>query len=171
MPDITETQVREFIALKLADDSDITAVEHREVENKIMDFLVQEIAKTAKSKILLLESFAVEGNYSIATGLPVGAVIDSVVAMLVCKVANNGFQVNDTVTATTPYPLDAGRTPAQGIGVQYNNISNDVIKVMVNDQLTIMTAYDPAVGADVDNVRISGTDAAKWSIKLIVGYK
>jgi hypothetical protein len=156
MADITETQVRQFIAEKLPSESDIPAVDHRAVENKIMDFVVQELAKVAKSKELPLESFTTDRNYSVATGLPSAAVIDSVIVMLVCKTANNGFSIGDTVTGPTPYPQDSGRTSAQGIGAQYNNFSNSTIKVMVNDQIAIMTAYN-------------GT--ANWSIKLIVGYK
>lgn len=171
MADITENEVRTFITEKLPNASEIPAIDHRAVENKIMDYLVQEIAKVAKTKVLLLESFAVDRNYTISTGLSISAVIDSVVVMLVCKTANNGFVIDDVVTAPTPYPADGGRTLAQGIGVQYNNAANNSIKVMVNDQLTIMTAYNSAANAPANNLFISGVDAAKWSIKLIVGYK
>lgn len=171
MADITETEVRQFIAEKLASESEIPAIDHRAVENKIMDFVVQELAKTAKSKVLILESFTTDRNYSISTGIPLSAVIDSVVVMMVCKNAVSGFATGEVVTAPTPYPYDAGRTQAQGIGVQYSNASNSVIKVMVNDQLTIMTAYNPASGAPADVVLISGSGTANWSLKIIVGYK
>lgn len=171
MADITENEVRQFIAENLEDESEIPAVRHRAVENKIMDFVVQEVAKNTKSKSLLLDSFTTDRNYSVATGLPVSAIIDSVVVMLVCKNSNNSFSPGDTVTAPTPYPQDSGRTLAQGIGVQYNNFSNGSIKVMVNDQITIMTAYNSAVGAVANNVSISGSGTANWSLKLIVGYK
>lgn len=171
MADITEVQVREFIATKLPSESEIPAVDHRAVENKIMDFVVQELGKVAKSKVLILDSFSVDRNYTISTGLPTSAVIDSVVLMLVCKVVNNGYSLGDVVTSPTPYPADTGRTAAQGIGVQYNNLSNDTIKIVVNDQVTIMTAYNSATNAPANSFIISGGGAANWSLKLIVGYK
>lgn len=42
---------------------------------------------------------------------------------------------------------------------------------MVNDQVTIMTAYNGTANAVANNVIISGGGTANWSIKLIVGYK
>ncbi|BFM41653.1 hypothetical protein CFS9_02940 [Flavobacterium sp. CFS9] len=171
MADITENQVREFIATELLSESKITAMSHRSVENKIMDFVIQEFAKVAKSKVLILDSFTTDRNYSVSTGLPVSAVIDSVIVMLMCKTAIKGFVQGDVVTAPTPYPEDGGRTYAQGIGVLYNNTSNSTIKIMVNDQLTIMGAYKSASGATADPVIFSGGETANWVIKLIVGYK
>lgn len=166
MPDITETQVREFIALKLPDASEIEATAHRDVENKIMDFVVQEIAKAAKTKVLILESFATDRNYTVSTGLPSVAVIDSVVVMLVCKVVNNGYSVDDEVTAPTPTKYGPN-----GVGVQYNNSSNNIIKIMTSDELVIMAGYNATPGAISNNISITGVDTAKWSLKLIVGYK
>jgi hypothetical protein len=87
--------------------------------------------------------------------------------MLECKTANNGFAVGDIVTAPTPYPVDSGRTAAQGIGVQFNNLNIDTIKVMVNDQIIIMTAYDGTTDAGVSNISISTSD---WKIKLFVNF-
>ncbi|MBF4484438.1 hypothetical protein [Flavobacterium sp. CSZ] len=170
MADITENQVREFIAVNLQDASGIPAVDHRAVENKIIDFMVQELGKVAKSKVLLLESFSVDRNYSIATGLPESAIIDSAVAMLVCKVSNNGFAVGDVVTVCTPSKWDSTNQPS-GVGVQYNNLNNTVIKIMTNDELVVMTSYNSAPGAIANNLTISGIDVGKWSLKIIVGYK
>ncbi|WP_202703160.1 hypothetical protein [Flavobacterium sp. UGB4466] len=171
MADITETQVREYIATELANESDIPAVRHRAVENKLMDFIVQELAKVAKSKVLILDSFTTDRNYSLATELPANSIIDNVTAMLVCKNAVLGFAQGDVVTSPTPYPYDAGRTAAQGIGVLYNNFSNSTVKIMVNDQLTIMGPYKSEPNATADPILISGSGTANWSIKLIVGYK
>ena len=145
MTDITESEVRQMIALNLADESDILAEKHREVESKIMDYVVQELKKVEKTKELLLESFTTDRNYSLPTGFPVGAVICRVQVMLVCKNPNNGFVVGEHVTAPTPYPQDSGRTAAQGIGIQYDQVNNASVKVMVNDQVTIMTAYNATV--------------------------
>lgn len=168
MADITENEVRTFIAEKLAGDSEIEASEHRDVENKIMDYLVQEIKKVAKSKVLVLESFNVDRNFIMDTGLTEGFIIDSVVVMLVCKSSNNGFVPGDVVTSPTPYPQDSGRTASQGIGVQYNNADPSKIKLIINDQVTIMTAYNSGSGAAANNIVIT---ASNWSLKLIVGYK
>lgn len=168
---MTEAALREFVQLKLGDDSNIEASEHREVENAIIDFIVENLALIAKSVVVSLDSFITNRNYSVPTGLSGSAEITSVVAMLVCKVANNGFFVGDVVTAPTPYPRDGSRTTAQGIGVQYNVATNASVKVMVNDEVTIMTAYNAAPGADANNVSFSGSQSANWSIKLIIGYK
>lgn len=170
MPDITETQVRVFIATQLVGDPPIEADAHRAVENKIMDFVVQEIGKTAKVKSLVLESFTTDRNYSVSTGLTAGE-IQGVTVMLVCKTANNNFSPNDTVTVSTPYPRDAGRTTAQGIGVQFSNVSVSAVKVMVNKEITIMTAYDATPGAEASHIGLSDSETANWSIKLIITYK
>lgn len=168
---MTEVQLRLYVAQKLAGVPAINASEHRDVENAIIDFIVAGLGTVTKSKVLILDSFTTDRNYTISTGLPVSAVIDSVIVMLVCKVSNNGFSTGDVVTAPTPYPTDSGRTAAQGIGVQYNNFGNSTIKVMVSDQLTIMTAYSPVSNIATSNILISGSGTANWSIKLIVGYK
>ena len=171
MADITITQVREFIATKLAGDPVISAKDHRDVENKVLDFIVQENAKLARSIEVTLDVFTTNRNYSVPTGLAASAVITSVMVMLVCKTANNSFYVGDVVTAPTPYPRDGGRTSAQGIGVQYNVATSASVKVMVNDEVTIMTAYNAAPGADANYMIFSGSQSANWSIKLIIGYK
>lgn len=169
--DITVNELRQLIALNLASESDIPAEKHREVENKIIDYVVQEFAKVAKSKVLLLEAFTTDRNYSVATGLPSGVKIDSVVVMLVCQIANSGFNVGDTVNASTSYPADNGRTAAQGIGVQYNNVDSSSIKVVVNKQVTIMSSYNSASNATAGNILMSGINMNNWFMKLIVGYK
>lgn len=171
MADITENDVREFIALKLPSESEIPATDHRAVENKIMDYVVQEFGKVAKSKELLLETWTTERNYSINTGLPAGAKITSVVAMLVCKMMNNDFVVGQVVTSPTPYPADSGRTYQQGIGVQYNEADSSSVKVVVSKQVTIMSAFDPTSGAGTWYVILSGVNTSNWGLKLIVGYK
>lgn len=166
----TLTQIRENVAIKLADESDIEAFEHREIENDILDYIEVLESSIPKFKVVTLDSFTTDRNYSVTTDLAVPKAITSVVVMLVCKTVNNGFAVGDTITAPTPYPTDSGRTSAQGIGVQYNNSNPGSVKVMVNDQLTIMTVYDPASGALANNVMFSGGSCANWAIKLIVGY-
>lgn len=166
----TLTEIRKNVALKLANESDITAEEHREIENDILDYIEVLEAFIPKFKVLMLDSFTTDRNYSVNTDLVLPKIITSVLAMLVCKNANNGFAVGDVVTAPTPYPSDNGRTSAQGIGVQYNNSSPGSIKVMVNDQITIMTPYNAASGAIANNVLLSGGAMVNWSIKLIIGY-
>lgn len=169
---LTITQIRELITTKLANASDITASEHREVENAIVDYLEEITAATGvvKSKKIILNAFSLDRNYSLNTELPTGSVIMGVYAMMVCRSPNNGFGTGDTVTAPTPYPSDSGRTAAQGIGVQFNNADIDVVYIMVNDQLTIMTPYNPASGAVANNVVLTGTAVSNWSIQLIITY-
>lgn len=171
MADITANEVREFIVLKLPSESEIPAVDHRAVENKIMDYVEQELGKVVKSKTIVLENFTTIRNYSINTGLAASSVIQGVIIELQCKTSNNGYAVGDTVTAPTPYPADSGRTARQGIGCQYNNLDPTVIKVMINEQITIMTAYNSAVNAQASNFLFSGAGTANWIIKLIVIYK
>jgi hypothetical protein len=168
MPTITE--LRELSNTKFASASDIEAVEQREFNNALFDYLEAIQGSIVKSKVVMLDDFTTDRNYSVATDLTAANQITSVVAMLVCKTINNGFAAGDTVTTPTPYPNDSGRTNAQGIGVQYNNLNPDTVKIMVNDQLTIMTAYNSASGALANNVMFSGGATANWSIKLIIGY-
>lgn len=167
---MTSTQIKELIQLKLASDSEIAALEHREVELALVDYIDGLVASIQKIKALKLDFFAVDRNYSLPTTLPVGAVIMGVTAMLECRVANNGFVVGDTVTAPTPYPNDSGRTAAQGIGVQYNGSSNDTVKIVISDQVTIMTPYSAVANAPTQNIIISGSATSNWSIKLFVNY-
>lgn len=167
---MTLTQIRQLVAINLADDSDIEAGEHRAIENALIDYIEALETSVSKSKVLMLNTFTTDNYYSVPTSLPVGAIISSVVVMLVCKIANFGYGIGDTVTPSAPYPTDPGRTAAQGIGVQYNNSNNSQIRVAVNDQVTIMTSYDYTPGVAAGTVQLSGSLTAFWSVKLIVGY-
>lgn len=163
-------QMRQAVTLGLADKSNIKAGIHRGIENNLFDYLEELEARIPKVKVVTLDSFALDRNYSVNTELPVGAIISGVMAMLVCKFPNNNFGKGDTVTAPTPYPTDLGRTSGQGIGVQFSNTSNGAIRVLVNDQLTIMSAYTAGTNVSTNTVAISGTQANNWSIKLIINY-
>lgn len=121
----------------------------------------------ALQKVVMLTTFAADRNYYVYTGLTFGNTMTSVIAMLVCKVANNGFSVGDCVTAPTPYPQDSGRTAAQGIGVQFNTNDYSVVYIMTNDEMHIMTSFNPQGGAVANNVKIT---PSQWSIKLIISY-
>jgi hypothetical protein len=171
MADITENEVRTYIATELATATEIPALKHRAVENKIMDFIVQETAKAVKTKVLFLDIWTNSKNYSLSTGFTGTEIIESMQVFLVCKEANNGFAVGDVVTAPTPYPGDTGRTAAQGIGLQYNQAANNAIKIITNSQITIMSAYNSNPGAGVGNVILSNAITSKWKLKLIIGYK
>jgi len=167
---MTSTQIKELIQLNIADQSEITALEHREVELAIVDYIDNIITTIPKIKVLTFDVFSVDRNYTMATDIPANSVITGVLLMLECKVANNGFVVGDTVTAPTPYPADNGRTSAQGMAVQYNNFNPEVLKIVINDQLTIMTAYSPTGGATGGNVLISGSATSNWVIKIFINY-
>jgi hypothetical protein len=160
---MTKLELIAFINEKLADASLITPEEHRDVEKAIVEFADQ------KTKILKLESFTTDRNYSLDTGISEGNVITRVSVMLECKNNNNGFVVGDHVTAPTPYPADSGRTSAQGIGIQYNGVSK--IRIMVNDQLCLMTPYNSAANANANNVLLSGSATDNWKIKIYVDYQ
>lgn len=167
---LTIAELRTLAANKLADQSNIRAVEQREVVTAIIDILEAQTATVHKSKVLTLSNFTTDRNYSVATEIPVGSTITGVFAMLECVAVNNGFAIGDRVTAPTPYPSDNGRTSAQGIGVQFNNANSSTVKVMVNDQLTIMTPYSAVALANANNVLLSGGATANWVIKLFVNY-
>lgn len=158
-------EIVDLIDTNLADFSDILPVEHRAVEMALLNY----IHSKPSVKVLSLDLFTTDRNYSIATGITAGSTIVGVAVMLECKTANNGFAVGDIVTAPTPYPTDSGRTSAQGIGVQYNS-QPDTVKVMTNDQITIMTPYNDAVNAVANNISISGAATGNWKIKLYVTY-
>lgn len=134
-------------------------------------WLYDNLKLTLFSKELVLTSFTLDRNYSISTGLNSNYEIKSATVFLKCKIANNGYQVGDIVTAPTPYPTDSGRTEAQGLGVQFNNNDPSVLKIMINIQLTIMKPYTSASGATTDPFIISGSQSSNWSLILDVNYK
>ena len=158
----TKAEVQALIDLNIASLSDITATETREVLTAILNY----IDSSSNIKKLTIDAISTNSNNSIATGLPVNAVILSVVPFLECKTAVNGFVVGDTVTVPTPYPRDSGRTNEQGIGVQWNGNTN--VRVMIADEITIMKAY--VSGANGDPYLFSGAAAFNWKLNLIVNY-
>lgn len=158
-------EIVDLIDANLADFSNIMPVEHRAVEMALLNY----IKSKPSIKVLNLDLFTTDRNYSVLTRLVGGSTIVGVSVMLECKTANNGFAVGDIVTAPTPYPADSGRTSAQGIGVQFNS-NPDTIKVMTNDQITIMTHYNNEVNAPANNLIISGASTGNWKIKLLVTY-
>jgi len=163
---LTPAVIDAMIDANLADDSNIPASKHREVERELLNLI-----KTKPSlAILNLDVFTTDRNYTLPTGLTSPAQIVGVTVMLQCKVANNGYAVGDTVTGPTPYPADNGRTPAQGIGVQYNNSTINNIRILVNDELSIMNSYVSTPNAQAGVKRISGNATANWRIKLYVHY-
>lgn len=153
-------QIRTLIADKLADNSLITPVEHREVENALVDYLLE----VPKAKVLTVETIAVDRNFTVNTLLPAGSLITNVMVMLECKLANNGYVIGDTVTAPTPYPIDAGRTAGQGIGIIFTNTNNAVINIVINDDVHIMSRF---VGQGTIGL---ATIIGSWKLKLFVNY-
>lgn len=160
---MTKLELIAFINEQLADASNIKPEEHRAVEIAIVDFCDK------KTKILTLESFTTDRNYSVNTGIAEGNIITGVRVMLECKNNNNGFVAGDHVTAPTPYPKDSGRTNAQGIGIQYNGVAS--IRIMVNDEICLMTPYNSSPNANANNLLLSGSETDNWKIKLYVDYQ
>lgn len=115
---------------------------------------------------LLLNSWTKDRQHSISTGLS-GVTILGVHIMLQCLVANSGYAVGDTVTVNTPELNDSGGRPDQGIGVQYNNNNVSVIRVMTNQEITIMGAWTSDGATNTENA--IGLES-QWAIKVIVTY-
>ncbi|NTW21792.1 MAG: hypothetical protein HGA42_20455 [Nostocales cyanobacterium W4_Combined_metabat2_030] len=147
----------------------VKAVDHRLVEQDILDYAkdIQDSIPTGiiQSNVSMLISWIADRNYNVSTTIPDGKTLLSVQCFLQCKVANNGFIVGDIVTAPTPYPQDSGRTAAQGIGLQFKVNDPTSIKVITNDHITIMTAYNATSGANGNNVLVNPSD---WSIRLVI---
>lgn len=161
---MTIAEIDALIASNLADFSNIIPQKHRAVSSALLAY----ISLMPKLKVLTLDTIpSINRNYSLATELPDGSTITGAIAMLECKIANNGFSVGDTVTAPTPYPVDNGRTSEQGIGVQYTNVDNSTIKVLVADQVHVMAAYSAALNAPANTFLITPTD---WKLKVFVTY-
>jgi hypothetical protein len=170
---MTATEIRDLITLYLQDASSITAAELKSIENALVDYMeatqiqADNLADTIVSVIpkkISIDTWSVDRNYTVSTGLDASKTIMGVIVMLECKAANNGFLIGDIVTAPTPYLVDTGRTLAQGIGVQFINGAN--IRVIVNDEIVVMNNYNAAGGATAGNVSITGSATANWKINL-----
>jgi len=154
--------VQALIDLNIASLSDITATETREVLTAMLNLSDNNV----KSKRLTIDTITTNHCHTVATALPSNATILGVNAFLECKVAVNGFNVGDIVTAPTPYPKDQGRTNRQGVGVQWNGYTN--IRVMIADEITIMNAY--VSEATTGTYQFNGAATANWKVVLIVNY-
>lgn len=163
---MTPEEVQILIDTNLADASNITPIEHRQVETELLNL----IKKVPTQLVLDLDTFTSNRNYSLNTGLTGVVKITGAYAMLECRVPNNSFQVGDCVTSPTPYPTDSGRTAEQGIGVQYNNSSPDVVRITVSDQITIKSAYNSTGGSSSDILILSGSATGNWRIKVFLTY-
>lgn len=165
----TIAQLHNIINTNIANDvvGGIDPTDDRAVRNSIINYLSNISGQTLKSKVVVLNTFQLDRNFSIPTTISDGTTIHSVVVSLICKTANNSFIAGDIVTSPTPYPADSGRTAAQGIGVEYNNSDITSIKAMVNDEVTIMSKYNATGGATAGNLSIN---PAQWSIRLSILY-
>jgi hypothetical protein len=149
----------------------VKAEDHRQVEQDILDYAkeVKDSIPTGviQSNVSMLISWIADRNYNVATTIPEGKTLISVQCFLQCKSANNGFIVGDIITAPTPYPVDSGRTAAQGIGIQFKTDDPTSVKVITNDQITIMTSYNATTNAPGGNISVT---PANWSIRLVILY-
>lgn len=129
--------------------------------------IVDGLSNVAKYKVIKLLSWTADRQYTGYTGFTGSEKIISITPFLECTTANNGYAVGDVVTAPTPYPTDAGRTAEQGIGIQFNDSTNTLFRILVLDQVTIAQAWT-IDGATADDFIIP--DSSKWAIKLVILY-
>jgi hypothetical protein len=128
---------------------------------------IDDISSVVKTKIIKLDSWIANRQFTAYTGLPVGSILQGINVFLECKVSNSGYSVGDIVTAPTPYPADAGRTAEQGIGVQFKQSVYDLFRVLVLDQVTIAQAWT-SDGASANHVIIG--DTSQWAIRFVIMY-
>lgn len=128
---------------------------------------LDDIGSVVKTKVVKLDSWVADRQFTAYTGLPSGSILQGINVFLECKVSNNGYSVGDIVTAPTPYPEDSGRTSEQGIGVQFKQSVHDLFRVMVLDQVTIAQAWT-SDGATANHVIIGNT--SQWAIRFVILY-
>lgn len=129
--------------------------------------ILDSIGTVIKSTVVKLNSWSLDSQFTAITGLASGKVIQGINVFLECTVANNGFAVGDVVTAPTPYPTDSGRTPEQGIGIQFKESVHNLFRVMVLDNVTIAQAWT-VDGATANDIQISNT--SQWAIRFQIFY-
>lgn len=120
-----------------------------------------------KSQIFKLNSWSLDRQFTVSTGFSGTQTILGITAFLECTTANNGFAIGDIVTAPTPYPEDGGRTPAQGIGVQFKESQRSLFRVLVNDGVWVMRPWT-SDGATADPIEI--TNPTQWALRFIMFY-
>jgi hypothetical protein len=128
---------------------------------------LDDIGGIVKMKVVKLDSWLQDRQFTVFTGLPSGAIIQGINVFLECKVSNSGYSAGDVVTAPTPYPTDGGRTAEQGIGVQFKESVYDLFRVLVLDQVTIAQAWT-VNGSTADDVIIG--DASQWALRFVILY-
>lgn len=129
--------------------------------------VVANVAGGVKSKVLKLNSWSLDRQFTVPTGFTGSEVIIGINAFIECTTANNGFVVGDIVTAPTPYVEDAGRTAAQGIGFQFKQSEKTLFRVLVNDQVVVMQSWT-SDGATANNFNIG--NPTQWALRFIVFY-
>jgi hypothetical protein len=128
---------------------------------------IDDIGTIVKTKVVKLDSWVQNRQFTVFTGLASGSVMQAVNVFLECKISNNGYSVGDIVTAPTPYPTDSGRTAEQGIGVQFKGSVHDLFRVLVLDQVTIAQAWT-IDGATANHVIIG--DTTQWAVRFVIFY-
>lgn len=151
-----------YLAKPLGDVDQRNGLLSKEDKKKIDD-----ISSVVKTKVIKLDSWLTDRQFTAYTGLPSGSILQGINVFLECKISNSGYSVGDIVTAPTPYPKDSGRTAEQGIGVQFNPAAHDLFRVMVLDQVTIAQAWTTD-GATVNHVIIGNT--SEWAIRFVILY-
>lgn len=157
---MNRAEITALIVGKLADASNILPSEHREVELAILEYT----DIFPKIKKVVVSGWVLNKQHSVATGLTEGTIIE-VRALLVCKVASNGYNVGDTANVLNgQYPIDSGRTAGQGISIQTKAGVRVEIYFSIAQQLNIANAFI----ADATNNGYFYLLPANWDIQFII---
>lgn len=175
---LTIPQLQTLIDTNLADNSNIIPAEHREVEHEIVNYLATVPGGSGSgggvgggqlfTKIVYLNSWQPDRQYTVATGIPTGTIL-WVHVDFECVNANNGFTAGDIIDTPRAYPEDSGRTAAQGVGVQYKAGTPSSIHFSTNDGVWAMSAWvgDGQVGGNFN----IGANSGNWKIRFVITYQ
>lgn len=106
-------------------------------------------------------------NNIASTGITFYNGVLEVRAILVCKVANNGYSIGETATILNgQYPIDGGRTAGQGITIMGTSYNGN-IEYAIGEQFTI--AYNYTASSGTNNGWFSASPS-QWNIRFIIYY-
>jgi hypothetical protein len=154
----TIAQLHDIVNENIANDvvGGIDPTDDRAVRNSIINFLANLTGPALKYKVVTLTTFLKDNFYTVPTTITDGTTILYASYMLVCKVANNGWAVGDTITASAP---DASTS---GMAVKFNSTITSV-DVLISNNLQSLKK----TGLFSDNFEVV---PAQWSIKITILY-
>lgn len=127
------------------------------------------LAATIQAVIVSVLTWSRNWQTTVSTTLTSGKNIISITPFLECTTANNGYQVGDILTVSTPEFNDNGGLSDGGIGVQFNNSDCTLVRVVVNDRVVIQeNANGGSTGAAGNPFNVTTT--TDWAIRLAIVY-